>query len=81
MSELGLVEHGQQTFYGSLRVTGSRLNVFPQDAPSVLNGAQERVLVGIIHSGHATQQNRDSTAERPDSFRPEKLELLPRIRL
>ncbi len=59
MDDFGLIEYGQQTFHGSLRVAWSRFNVFPQDAPSVLNGAQERVLVGIIHSGHATRQNRD----------------------
>jgi hypothetical protein len=42
------------TFHGSRRVALSRLNVFPKDAPGVLNGAPDCLLVGIIHNGNTT---------------------------
>ena len=45
------IEHGKQTFNRSRRVSRARLNVFPQDAPSVLNGMNDRILVWIIHDG------------------------------
>jgi hypothetical protein len=47
------VEHREQTVHCSRRVTLAGLNVFPQDAPSILNGTNQRVLVGVIHD--ATQ--------------------------
>jgi transposase len=34
------------------RIARSRLDVFSQDAPSVLNGPYQNFLVGIIHSGN-----------------------------
>src|SRR5258705_2116236 len=46
-----LIEHSQQTLHGSRRVARSRFNVFPQDAPSVLYGANERILIATIHRG------------------------------
>src|SRR6476620_1138849 len=58
MSEVGLVEHGQQALYGSLCVTGAGLDVFPQDAPSVIRGPQEDVLVRTIHCCYTNSQNR-----------------------
>jgi len=44
-NDLVPIEHSLQAFHRSLRVP----TVFPEDAPSVLNGANERILVGIIH--------------------------------
>jgi hypothetical protein len=41
------IEHGKQTFHRSLRVPA----VFPQDVPGVLNGANDGILVGIVHDG------------------------------
>jgi hypothetical protein len=41
------IEHGKQTFHRSRRVPA----IFPQDAPSVLNGANDGILVGIVHDG------------------------------
>jgi hypothetical protein len=51
MHDVVPVEYGQETFYRSGSVARPGLNVFPQDAPSVLNGAHQRILVGIIHDG------------------------------
>jgi len=42
------IEYCQQALHGSRRVARSRLNVLPEDAPGVLYGAHERILVGII---------------------------------
>jgi hypothetical protein len=50
VNDVILVEYRSQTFHGSRRVALSPLNVFPEDAPGVLDGAQERLLVGIIHN-------------------------------
>jgi len=50
------IEHGKQTFHRSLRVPA----VFPQDAPGVLNGANDGIVVGIVHDGTPTLRNRDS---------------------
>ena len=50
------IEHGKQTFHRSLRVPA----VFPQDAPGVLNGANDGILVGIVHDGTPTPRNQDS---------------------
>jgi hypothetical protein len=47
MYNVAPIEHGKQTFHRSLRVPA----VFPQDAPSVLNGADDGILVGIVHDG------------------------------
>jgi hypothetical protein len=49
MNDVVPVEHRKQTFHGSLRVSRSRLHVFPKDAPGVLNGTQKRLLVWTIH--------------------------------
>jgi hypothetical protein len=38
------IEHGKQTFHRSLRVPA----VFPQDAPGVLNSANDGILVGLF---------------------------------
>jgi hypothetical protein len=56
MYKVAPVEHGKQTFHRSLRVPA----VFPQDAPSVLNGANDGILIGTIHDGTPTPRNRDS---------------------
>jgi hypothetical protein len=45
MNDVAPIEHGKQTFHRSLRVPA----VFPQDAPGVLNGANDGILVGIVH--------------------------------
>jgi hypothetical protein len=47
MHNVAPIEHGKQTFHRSLRVPA----VFSQDAPSVLNGADDGILVGIVHDG------------------------------
>jgi hypothetical protein len=50
------IEHGKQTFHRSLGVPA----VFPQDAPGVLNRANDGIVVGIVHDGTPTLRNRDS---------------------
>jgi hypothetical protein len=60
---LGLIENGKQTFHRSLRVP----TVFSQDAPSVLNGSNERILVGIVHDSHSPPLR---IQERPGRFVP-----------
>jgi len=54
MNNIAPVEHGKQTFHRSLRVPA----VFPQDAPSVLNGANDGILVGIVHDGTQLHEKR-----------------------
>jgi hypothetical protein len=57
------IEHGKQTFHCSLRVPA----VFPQDVPRVLNGANDGIVVGIVHDGTPTPRNQDSRLG--DNFR------------
>ncbi|SHG50774.1 hypothetical protein SAMN05443248_1784 [Bradyrhizobium erythrophlei] len=57
MHNLVPVEHREQTVHCSRRVTRAQLNVFPQDAPGVLNGANDRVLVGAIHDATRLMMN------------------------
>ena len=45
----------------------ARLNVFPKDAPSVLKGSQNRLLVGTIHDVRNSLNRTDSRLGR--SFR------------
>jgi hypothetical protein len=49
MHHVILVEYDESALHGSCCVALSRLDVFPEDTPSVLDGAQKRILVGIIH--------------------------------
>jgi hypothetical protein len=56
MYNVAPIEHGKQTFHRSLRVPA----VFPQDAPGVLNSANDGILVGIVHDGTPTPRNQDS---------------------
>jgi hypothetical protein len=44
------IEHSQQAFHRPRRVALSRLNIFAKDAPSVLKGTHERIMVGTIHN-------------------------------
>jgi hypothetical protein len=44
MYNVAPIEHGKQTFHRSLRVPA----VFPQDAPGVLNSANDGILVGLF---------------------------------
>src|SRR6266403_3918248 len=53
MNDVAPIEHGKQTFHRSLRVPA----VFPQDAPGVLNGANDGIVVEI--NGTPTQRNQD----------------------
>src|SRR6202008_815918 len=46
--------YSQQAFNRSRRVPRPRRNVFPQDAPSVLNRADQSVLVGVVHGTQLT---------------------------
>jgi len=55
MYNVAPIEHGKQTFHRSLRVPA----VFPQDAPGVLNGANDGILVGIVHDRYATPRKRN----------------------
>jgi len=58
------IEYRQQTCHRSRRVTRPRLNVFPKDASGILDGAQNRVLVGIIHSArNSTEPGLQTGAE------------------
>jgi hypothetical protein len=50
------IEDGQETVHGYYGVSRSRPNVFPKNAPRVLNGANERILVGIVH--HQSKRSR-----------------------
>jgi hypothetical protein len=60
-NDLVPIEHSLQTFHRSLRVPA----VFPQDASGVLNGANERILVGVIHNGsRKLDRNQDSSSGR-----------------
>src|SRR5258706_12322078 len=52
MDDFGLIEYGYQTLHRSRRVPRSRLYIFPENAPGVLNGPYQNLLVGIIHSGN-----------------------------
>jgi hypothetical protein len=45
------VEYGQEMFHRSGSVARPGRNIFPQDASSVLNRTNERILIGIIHDG------------------------------
>jgi hypothetical protein len=51
MNDVVPIEYRQQPLHRPRGVTRSQLNVFAQDAPSVLNGANERILIGSIHRG------------------------------
>jgi hypothetical protein len=51
VSQVAPIEHGKQTFHRSFRVAA----VFPQDVPGVLNGANDGILVGIVHDGTPTK--------------------------
>lgn len=64
MNDVVPIEYRRQPLHRPPGVPRPRLNVFPQNAPSVLNGANERILIGIIYNGHAPQQNRGSRLER-----------------
>ena len=61
------VKYGQETFYRSGSVARPGLNVFPKDAPSVLKGSQNRLLVGTIHDVRNSLNRTDSRLGR--SFR------------
>ena len=43
------VEYGQEMFHRSGSVARPGINIFPQDAPGILNSTNDRVLVGTIH--------------------------------
>jgi hypothetical protein len=43
------IEHGKEALNGLRRVALAGLDVFPEDAPGVLNSAQQRFLIGITH--------------------------------
>jgi hypothetical protein len=49
-SDVVPIEHHWQTFHGSRCIARSRLKIFTQDAPSVINRANEGIVVGIIHN-------------------------------
>jgi hypothetical protein len=51
MNDVVPIEYRQQPLHRPPGAPRSQLNVFAQDAPSVLNGANDRILVGIIHGG------------------------------
>ena len=57
MNDVVPVEYGQETFYRSGSVARPGLNVFPKDAPSVLKGSQNRLLVATIHDVRNSLQN------------------------
>jgi hypothetical protein len=59
MYNVAPIEHGKQTFHRLLRVP----SVFPQDAPRVLNGANDGILVGIVHDGTQLHEKRESRLE------------------
>ena len=69
MNDVVPVEYGEQPLHRSRRVPRPRLNVFPQNAPSVLYGADERILVGIIHNGPHTSTEPGFKRMPTDSFR------------
>jgi hypothetical protein len=68
MHDVFPVEYGQETFYRSGSVARPGLNVFPKDAPSVLKGSQNRLLVGTIHDVRNSLNRTDSRLGR--SFVP-----------
>jgi hypothetical protein len=54
------VEYGLEMFHRSGSVARPGLNIFTQDASSVLNGTQERILVGPIHDAGNSRNRTDS---------------------
>jgi hypothetical protein len=62
------VEYGQESSTVRVSSRGPGLNVFPQDAPSVLNGANKCILVGIIHGGTQFHMRKFKPG-KADSFR------------
>jgi hypothetical protein len=48
--DVALVEHGNEARDRLRRVALAGLEVFPEDAPGVLNGAQQRFLIGVTHA-------------------------------
>jgi hypothetical protein len=76
-----VLKFSAHTRRSTVRVALSWLNIFPKDAPSVFDGAQDSLLVGIIHNG--TQLHRTGIQagagrivpgdhrRRQGSFRPE----------
>jgi hypothetical protein len=67
MNDIVPIQYSQQALHRSRRIPRSGLNVFPEDAPCVLDSPNDCVLVGVIHD--APQPNPDSIAGRVDSFR------------
>ena len=67
MHDIVPVEYRQETFYRSGSVARPGFNVFPKDAPSVLKGSQNRLLVGTIHDVRNSLNRTDSRLGR--SFR------------
>src|SRR5260221_14295637 len=76
MHDIVLVEYRYQTLHGSGRVGLPRLNVFPKDAPGVLDSAQDRLLVGIIH--YTEQLHRTGIQDPKGSLVPSRSVALPR---
>jgi hypothetical protein len=64
MHDVVPVEYGQETFYRSGSVARPGLNVFPKDAPGVLDGAQDSLLVWIIHDVRNSLNRTDSRLKR-----------------
>jgi hypothetical protein len=62
MNKVVPIEYRQQPLHRPPGVMRSWLNVFAQDAPSVLNGANDRILVGIIHGGTQLEKTGHSTS-------------------
>jgi hypothetical protein len=63
------IEHSQQTLHRSRCIARTRLEVLAQNAPCVIKGANEGIMVGTIHERKATPQIRDSKLKPADSFR------------
>jgi hypothetical protein len=69
MNDVVPIEYRQKPLHRPPGVTRSWLNVFAQDAPSVLNGANDRILIGIIHGGTQLRKNRPFKLGELKSFR------------
>jgi hypothetical protein len=69
MHDVVPVEYGQETINRSYSVARPGRNVLPQDPPSVLNGANERILVRVIHDDTAIPQR--------GKFKPGKVGFVP----
>jgi len=63
MQDVFAIEDGQQALDRSVWIALARFDVFPKDAPSILDGAQQRLLVGGTHESNSAGQEGKPAAD------------------